>query len=1065
MGNCVSLVDKEKRQGARASLYGVPREYKTTPANKIHGAPDVEAHTLHDRNGTPGAGKTLALEFEVTDADLEAPKHSQLGGQVYNIAQFGPPIAPNEEERKLTVNALGLRDHPKCEHLDALVQFMWKYFDASFASITFFSDNDVWIGSGAGLAADGPGVWKYTACPWVFLAQNHQVLVIEDFREDARFSETVWPQYGLQSHVSAPLVASNGHRLGTICFGDFRPRRFNAQTCRILNNLAEIAVREIERHAAIKLLLNSDACAKLAYAKVQRNLSCLDSCVAFVDNTMGDWAILYANATWCATVKHNAKELPEILHPQRPNEHFWEGLTELSSTGKSFRVEHLCLRSEFGWHSTRGSEGQLFSLTFRPAARDLVDDDTVPIGIPTFVDMCLDTMARQGFFVTLTAETSSQPLANSLALQASERDPVLHVHTPSSQKVAALMATSEAEDLELYHMLGRGAFAAVYYGEWHAMEVAVKVLDSWDMTLSEWDHSLLEIELAERMQHPNIVRTYQHQYRTGGPHRDSGSGSNCDEDNSSTATMNSLTFTPVIMSSVSASQGNNLANAVSWGNALTDDDITSHSCSTMLVGDDAPSNAAADSKDLDEVEASCKPLAPGEEYGSMAAHGEGPLVGSDSAGVRDALAGAEGSPALDSESQTDVTFALGHFGSGAQTEPSLSTHLIGSGATSGGGSGGVAGHGKGLSQGPRSGLKQVVQLAPDMGGVAVQVLPEAILQAASRHAVAGHDYSGKMGLGALASAVLASAGGPAPVAHDASPTSVLVDQYMLGSGDDRVTSSADVELTNSIEGQTTSGVDVAGYPDGTANAAAVSSTAMVPYSDTELVLEAGVVVPGCGTGRSQRDAMVLIIMEYCDMGTLQDAVDQGRFLDQRSVVTGRPVRAAVLATALEIASALQHLHKRGVVHADLTATNVLLTSHGTEADRAGRGFVAKVADFGMSHHLGVLDLLRVNSYGAVTHIAPEVIAARMLSRASDMYALGVLMWQMWTSSRPWLGLRHVQVVDLVVHQRRQLIFPPDTPADLCEFAMVCMSYEPERRPTAAEACERLRDMADECGWL
>ena len=69
----------------------------------------------------------------------------------------------------------------------------------------------------------------------------------------------------------------------------------------------------------------------------------------------------------------------------------------------------------------------------------------------------------------------------------------------------------------------------------------------------------------------------------------------------------------------------------------------------------------------------------------------------------------------------------------------------------------------------------------------------------------------------------------------------------------------------------------------------------------------------------------------------------------------------------------------------------------------------------MSHSLDATALLRVNSYGTVTHMAPEVQLQGVSSKAADVYSFGVLLWQMLTSSRPWAGLRHDMVVQAVAH--------------------------------------------------
>lgn len=53
-------------------------------------------------------------------------------------------------------------------------------------------------------------------------------------------------------YCGTPLIASNGHRLGTLCFADHEAHTFDAERCNILNNMAELCVREIERDFVIR---------------------------------------------------------------------------------------------------------------------------------------------------------------------------------------------------------------------------------------------------------------------------------------------------------------------------------------------------------------------------------------------------------------------------------------------------------------------------------------------------------------------------------------------------------------------------------------------------------------------------------------------------------------------------------------------------------------------------------------------------------------------------------------------------------------------------------------------
>lgn len=78
----------------------------------------------------------------------------------------------------------------------------------------------------------------------------------------------------------------------------------------------------------------------------------------------------------------------------------------------------------------------------------------------------------------------------------------------------------------------------------------------------------------------------------------------------------------------------------------------------------------------------------------------------------------------------------------------------------------------------------------------------------------------------------------------------------------------------------------------------------------------------------------------------------------------------------------------------------------------------QVADFGLSHSLAATAMVCINSYGTVTHMAPEVLLAGISSKAADVYSFGVLMWQALTFERPWSRMRHQVVVAAVAQERR-----------------------------------------------
>ena len=69
----------------------------------------------------------------------------------------------------------------------------------------------------------------------------------------------------------------------------------------------------------------------------------------------------------------------------------------------------------------------------------------------------------------------------------------------------------------------------------------------------------------------------------------------------------------------------------------------------------------------------------------------------------------------------------------------------------------------------------------------------------------------------------------------------------------------------------------------------------------------------------------------------------------------------------------------------------------------------------MSRSMDIKTRIQTRNYGTVTHQPPETLRDGILSRSCDVYSLGVLMWQMWTGSRPWAGMGHAQMIMMVSH--------------------------------------------------
>ena len=129
-----------------------------------------------------------------------------------------------------------------------------------------------------------------------------------------------------------------------------------------------------------------------------------------------------------------------------------------------------------------------------------------------------------------------------------------------------------------------------------------------------------------------------------------------------------------------------------------------------------------------------------------------------------------------------------------------------------------------------------------------------------------------------------------------------------------------------------------------------------------------------------------LVMEYVEGITLRDRIAEG------------PIDPGELASlTVDIAEALHVAHSAGIVHRDIKPSNVLLC----RSPIPGREWRAKIADFGIAH---LLDSNRVTTpglmVGTVAYIAPEQARGAEPAPSADIYALGLMLIEALTGSRP-----------------------------------------------------------------
>ena len=156
----------------------------------------------------------------------------------------------------------------------------------------------------------------------------------------------------------------------------------------------------------------------------------------------------------------------------------------------------------------------------------------------------------------------------------------------------------------------------------------------------------------------------------------------------------------------------------------------------------------------------------------------------------------------------------------------------------------------------------------------------------------------------------------------------------------------------------------------------------------------------------------------------------------------------VAAVLLQLAEALAFLHARGVIHRDVKPSNTIV-DNGT----------VKLLDFGLAleRHRATDDLAReTRIVGTAAYLAPEYLERLEVTPAIDVYALGVLAFELATGAPPFGGTLHV-----LARLARALSIPraasvnPETPPHLDQLIAETLAADPAARPTAAEIAARL----------
>jgi eukaryotic-like serine/threonine-protein kinase len=181
-----------------------------------------------------------------------------------------------------------------------------------------------------------------------------------------------------------------------------------------------------------------------------------------------------------------------------------------------------------------------------------------------------------------------------------------------------------------------------------------------------------------------------------------------------------------------------------------------------------------------------------------------------------------------------------------------------------------------------------------------------------------------------------------------------------------------------------------------------------------------------------------VVMELVDGRTLADMLTGGRLPWAVTVLVGAQVAAALAAA-----------HAQGIVHRDVKPANVMVTSGGV-----------KLVDFGISAAVGALDDQNGQILGTPAYLAPERIEGGPVRPATDVYALGLLLYLALAGRMPWQASTVTQMVKAHVYARpAPLPFVAGLPPAVAQLVSRCLAKRAADRPSSIEVAEVLGEIA------
>jgi serine/threonine-protein kinase len=181
------------------------------------------------------------------------------------------------------------------------------------------------------------------------------------------------------------------------------------------------------------------------------------------------------------------------------------------------------------------------------------------------------------------------------------------------------------------------------------------------------------------------------------------------------------------------------------------------------------------------------------------------------------------------------------------------------------------------------------------------------------------------------------------------------------------------------------------------------------------------------------DNQLVMIMEYVEGATLAVRVQQG------AIPYGQ-----ALGYIQQVLSALSYAHKQHIIHRDIKPSNMMLTPDG----------VVKLMDFGIARQGNDVGLTLTNTtLGSLSYMSPEQVKGEQADARSDLYSVGVSLYEMVTGQRPFQADTAFSTMQAHLHTpaRPPIELRPDLPPAISQLILMAVAKDPARRFQTAEA--------------